>query len=256
MPDIVDYNQHAWDQLVARDNEWTRPVSPEQIAAARAGEWQIVLTPQRPVPAAWLQPVQGRRILCLAGAGGQQGPILAAAGADVTVYDLSPAQLAQDCMVAERDGLSLNTVQGDMRDLSAFADEQFDVIVHPCSNCYVPELSTVWSEAARVLRPGGYLLSGLTNPASFIFDETEAEQGRLVVRHRLPYSDENNLTSAELEKLRSADEPLMFSHSLEDLIAGQLRAGLRLLDLYEDTWPGTALAKYMPAYFATLSEKA
>ena len=71
-------------------------------------------------------------VLCLASGGGQQGPILAAAGANVTVFDNSPAQLRQDELVARREGLSIRTVQGDMRDLSAFADGSFDLIFHPC----------------------------------------------------------------------------------------------------------------------------
>ena len=68
------------------------------------------------MPRQWLAPLAGTRVLCLACGGGQQAPILAAAGARVTVVDLSSRQLDQDRFVAERDGLGITTVQADMAD--------------------------------------------------------------------------------------------------------------------------------------------
>jgi SAM-dependent methyltransferase len=128
-------------------------------------------------------------VLCLASGGGQQGPILAAAGARVTVFDNSPQQLAQDRHVARRDRADLATVEGDMRDLSAFADASFDLIVHPTSNLFVPDVRPVWRECFRVLRPGGVLLAGFCNPILYLFDQELADDGVLQVRHALPYSD-------------------------------------------------------------------
>ncbi len=132
--DVRDYNRRAWNRQVEKGNRWTVPVSPEVTAAARRGEWQIFLTPTKPVPRAWFPALPGRDVLCLASGGGQQGPILAAAGARVTVFDNAPRQLDQDRMVAERDGLEIDVVEGDMRDLSAFPPASFDLIVHPVSN--------------------------------------------------------------------------------------------------------------------------
>jgi 2-polyprenyl-3-methyl-5-hydroxy-6-metoxy-1,4-benzoquinol methylase len=103
--DIRSYNRNAWDHQVETGNEWTLPVSAEVIAAARMGEWSIVLTPVKPIPKHWFpESLKGAKVLCLASGGGQQAPILAAAGADVTLVDNSPKQLAQDKRVAERDG--------------------------------------------------------------------------------------------------------------------------------------------------------
>ena len=119
---VFDFNQRAWDRLVESGNRWTVPVSSEAIAKARDGDWQLVLTPSLPVPASWFPSLTFCRVLCLASGGGQQGPILAAAGANVTVFDASDKQLSQDRMVADRDGLSLQTIQGDMADLSCFED--------------------------------------------------------------------------------------------------------------------------------------
>jgi len=155
--EVPAVNQAGWDRRVEAADVWTRPVSAEAVARARQGDWSVVLTPNRPVPPAWFGEVADRDILCLASGGGQQGPILAAAGARVTVFDASPRQLAQDQAVALRDGLPLRTVQGFMHDLSAFEDASFDLIFHPVSNCFAPEIAPVWRECARVLRRGGAL---------------------------------------------------------------------------------------------------
>src|SRR5688500_9706142 len=106
--DPVAHNRLAWDIEVEKDNEWSRPVSPEVVAEARAGRWSVVLIGYRPVDRAWFPAdLSGCRVLCLASGGGQQGPTLASAGAEVTVFDNSPRQLGQDELVAKREGLTL-----------------------------------------------------------------------------------------------------------------------------------------------------
>ena len=141
---------------------------------ARAGDWSVVLIGYEPVPRDWFPAdLAGTAVLCLASGGGQQGPVLAAAGADVTVFDNSPRQLGRDQEVAARDGLdpkTIRTVLGDMRDLSAFADGCFDLVFNPVSNLFCPDLAPVWRECFRVLRPAGILLAGFMNPDLFIFD--------------------------------------------------------------------------------------
>lgn len=256
--DVARYNRRAWDGLVARANRWTVPVDAATIAAARRGEWQIVLTPTRPVPREWYPPLAGEPVLLLAGAGGQQAPVLAAAGARVTVLDNSPRQLAQDQAVASRERLDLTTVLGDMRDLSAFADRTFGLVFHPCSNAFVPDVRPVWREAFRVLRPGGVLLAGFTNPVEYLFDEEATDRpgaqdgpGGLVVRHTIPYSDLTQLTADERARREAAGEPLSFGHTLEDQIGGQLDAGFVLTAMFEDRWPESALGRYLATFVAT-----
>ena len=251
-PDAVArFNRGAWDAKVASGDRWTLPVGSDAIAAARRGEWSIVLTPEKPVPRAWFPPLAGEPVLCLAGAGGQQAPILAAAGARVSVLDNSPAQLAQDRAVAEREGLDVTCVLGDMRDLSAFADRSIALVFHPCSNAFVPDVRPVWREAFRVLRPGGVLLAGFTNPVEYLFDIVAMERGELVVRHTLPYSDLTSPTPEEKAFLEAAGEPLSFGHTLEDQIGGQLEAGFVLTALYEDRWRESALGRYAATFIAT-----
>jgi len=257
--DIRAHNRAAWDRQVEGGNEWTVPVTAEAVAAAKRGHWHILLTPTRPVPREWFPPLEGLDVLCLASGGGQQGPILAAAGARVTVLDNSPRQLAQDRLVAERDGLAIATVEGDMADLSMFADESFDLIVHPVSNCFAAEVRPVWQEAYRVLRHGGVLLAGFNNPAVYLFDWDLAERtGELRVAHALPYSDAASLSAEEKQRYLEHGDPLEFSHSLEDQIGGQLDAGLVLTALYEDGYPPDStepLNKYMPLFIATRAVK-
>lgn len=249
------YNRYAWDKAVEEGSEWTIPVNAAQIAAARQGEWQIILTPTKAVPRTWFPPLADTTVLCLAAGGGQQGPILAAAGAQVTVFDASPQQLAQDRYVARRDGLDLITIEGDMADLAPFADATFDLIVHPCSNLFVPDVRVVWRECYRVLKPGGVLMAGFCNPASYIFDQRLADDGILQVRHPLPYSDLTSLSDAERQQYIDDDQPLEFSHTLEDQIGGQLAAGFLLTGFYEDYWHGRMLDEYMPTFMATRAIK-
>ena len=134
--DTNQYNKAAWNHEVERGNKWTIPVSTIEITNARQGKWEILLTPSKPVPSNWFPELKDLDILCLASGGGQQGPILAAAGAKVTVIDNSPRQLEQDCLVAMRESLDLTIIEGDMTDLSMFGDQTFDVIVHPVSNIF------------------------------------------------------------------------------------------------------------------------
>ncbi len=254
--DVRGYNEEAWDRQVEGGNEWTVPVGPEIIEAARRGEWEVLLTNTKPVPRSWFPEMRGADVLCLASGGGQQGPIFAAAGATVTVFDNSPKQLAQDRLVAERESLELETVQGDMRDLSAFSDEGFDLVFHPVSNLFVPEVRPVWREAFRVLRRGGVLLAGFLNPAVYIFDMDLADTtGELRVKYELPYAAETSLSEEELRGMVERGEPLEFSHTLEDQIGGQTDAGFLISGLYEDRHLDDPVAAHMPTLIATRAIK-
>ena len=257
--DIQAYNRVAWDREVERGNEWTVPVSETAIAAARQGQWEILLTPSTPVPRVWFPDLEDIDVLCLASGGGQQGPILAAAGARVTVLDNSPRQLAQDRFVAERDGLSLTTIEGDMADLSMLADESIGLIVHPVSNCFAAEVRPVWHEAYRVLRRGGVLMTGFNNPVVYVFDWELADRtGILQVKYALPYTDLTSLPAEERERHVETGAPLEFSHTLEDQIGGQLDAGFLLTGLFEDAYgeeENDLLTNYMPTFIATRAVK-
>ncbi len=257
--DILEHNRRAWDQEVETGNPWTIPASAEEIAAARRGDWTIVLTPTKPIPHEWLPDLPGKDVLCLASGGGQQGPILAAAGARVTVLDNSPKQLERDRFVAERERLALTTVQGDMANLCMFEDGMFDYIVHPVSNLFVPDVLPVWREASRVLRKGGTLVAGFVNPALYIFDLDLGDRtGELRVKYPLPYADTDHLEEEYQRGLAEKGEPFEFSHTLEALIGGQTAAGLAITAFFEDCdsrADALPLNKYMPLFIATRAVK-
>jgi SAM-dependent methyltransferase len=253
--DPLQLNRRAWDGLARAGDEYFHAASAEQIGEARSGNVRVRVTPQKMVPLEWLEPLKDRTVLCLAGGGGQQGPLLAAAGAQVTVFDLSEAQLQRDQQVAQREGLKLSTVCGDMANLESFVDDQFDLILNPCSVCYCPQTAPIWAEAFRVLKPGGYLIAGLINPVYYLFDAVKMDRGALVARHRIPYSD-FDLSTEERERIWGVNRPAEYGHSLTELIGGQLEAGFQLTAVYEDGWGmNDKLSSMIATFLATRAVK-
>lgn len=253
---VTSHNSKAWDKKVDSGSMWTKPVSIEVIEKAKNDEWNLCITNKKHVPKEWLLPLKGLKVLCLASAGGQQGPILAAAGANVTVFDISEKQLQQDRYVADRDNLNIETVKGSMLDLGAFPDESFDLIVHPVSNLFVEDISMVWKEAFRVLKYGGSLISGFVNPVLYLFDDEMEEEGVLQAKNSIPYSPFKTLPEDELAKHIENNETLEFGHSLEQQISGQINAGFIITGFYEDDFGGERLIdEYIKSFIATKAVK-
>jgi len=249
---IVNYNKSAWDSYVDKKDRWTVPVGAEEIQAAQNGDWSVILTPTLSVPKDWFpNNLKGLKILGLACGGGQQGPILASAGADVTIFDNSPKQLAQDAILSTQFDLNIKTVEGDMRDLSIFEDEHFDLIFNPCSIGFVDDIAPIWKECHRVLKKGGVLMTGLTNPLIFQIDEET-----LQLRYTAPYSDQQSLAKVDLDKFIHNNDPLMFGHSWTEQIGYQLKSGFLLTDMFEDNWNQEhVFDPYFPGFMATRAIK-
>lgn len=257
---IQDLNKTAWDYAVDEgDNPYTKVVSSEHVAAAKAGEWSLYLSDSRPVPREWFPRLEGIKVLCLASGGGQQAPIFAALGAEVTLLDASAKQLAQDNHVAERDGLHIKTIEGDMADLSAFENNTFDLIFNPVSTLFVPDLKPVWQECYRVLKRGGLLMTGFMNPDEFIFDaDALDDRGAFVVKYPLPYVEHETLGEEELERRKQSKAMFHFSHTMEAQLGELLKAGFVITGFYEDRRTeedGNPIRFYMPSYYVAKAQK-
>lgn len=257
--DILERSRADWNQESSSGtNRWCIPFDHDTIERARAGDWAIVLTPNITVPRDWFGEVRGRDVLCLASGGGQQSPILAAAGARVTSFDLSDEQLGKDRLVAEREGLPMTCIRGNMADLSPLPDASFDLIFHPVSNVFAEDVRPVWRECFRVLRPGGALLAGFMNPVFYLFDHDALRAGgQLIVKYPLPYSDLTNPDPVAREKWLKSGLAAEFSHSLDAQIGGQMAAGFLIAGFYEDRWSdeATPLNRFAPTYIATRALK-
>ncbi len=253
--DYTRVNAETWDRWSSDNWVWTVPVTHEAYVSALKGEWEVLLTPTVNVPKEWFGDLTDKKVLGLASGGGQQGPVLTAAGADVTIMDLSDAQLATEKMVAEREGYAINLVKADMTQRFPFADDSFDVIFHPVSNCYVADIAHVWRECFRVLKAGGRLLAGFTNPDLYLFNDADSVADIRVV-NKLPYDSLTNLDKPS-QKKRVAEEGYQFSHTMERQIGDQLKAGFLLKDFYEDftTDDSYTLSHYFPLFFASLAVK-
>lgn len=249
MKQYTDVNSDFINKWIKEGWEWGTPISHEIYEKAKKDDWFVLLTPTKPVPREWFCNMKGAKVLGLASGGGQQMPIFTAIGADCTVLDYSELQLLSEKQVAEREGYEIKTIKADMTKPLPFEDETFDLIFHPVSNCYVEDVIPIWKECYRVLKKGGILLSGLDNGFNYLFDENESK-----VVQSLPF---NPLKDERLyEESIKNDWGLQFSHTIEEQIGGQLKAGFILTDIYQDTNGSGRLHEFnVPTFYATRAVK-
>ena len=244
-----DINAKTIDDWCKDGWEWGRPISHEDFESALGGEWDVYLTPTKRVPHEWFGDLRDKRVLGLASGGGQQIPIFSALGAKCTLLDYSEQQCESDRMVAEREGYEVEIIRADMTKPLPFEDGSFDLIFHPVSNCYVREVEPIFRECYRVLKKGGVFLGGYDIGINYIFDENEDR-----VLYSLPFdplSDEKIYNDCVQN-----DWGIQFSHTIEEQLGGQLRAGFCLTDIYEDTnGEGNLHEHNIPSFVATRSVK-
>lgn len=240
MQDIYSQVERNIDHLVENDVNWSACATPEQLAQARSGRLQLTFGIDGIIPAEWLGDLRGKRVLCLAGAGGLQAPLLACAGAEVTVLDLSQRMLDKDREVAAREGLSIRIEHGNMCNLSRFADASFDLVLNPPSLFYVPDVNPVFREVHRVLKPGGTFLMISSNPIAYVCDWDES-LGCYKAVNRMPYRSTDH---------EGQGDWIEYGHTMESYLGGQIAAGFVITGYLENqTEDITEL------YFITKGEK-
>lgn len=226
MENIFDQIETNMNNLVDNQVWWSNCATAEQIEAAKNGKLELTLGISKPVPKEWIADITGKKVLCLAGAGGLQAPLLASAGAKVTVIDISKKMLEKDIYMAQKYNLEIQIEHGNMADLSRFENETFDYIINPASLFYVPSVHPVFKECYRVLKRGGSLILAAPNPIAYVCDFVDDENGGYYKAvNRMPYS--------------SVDRPnqgdwIEFGHTMADYIGGQIACGFVITGYIED----------------------
>lgn len=215
-----EHNRRAWNDLVRQKQRFTKPAVDEDFREPLKVVDQL----------GWLgADIRGMKVLCLAAGGGRQGPLYAAAGAMVTVVDISPAMLELDREVAQVRGFTLRTIETSMDDLSMFLPGEFDLVIHPVSTCYVPKIQPVFDAVARVVTSGGVYISQHKTPASLQADIKPGVRGYELIE---PYYREGPLPAVVGSKHRE-EGTLEFLHRWEEILGGMCRAGFSIEDVVE-----------------------
>ena len=175
--------------------------------------------------------IAGRKLLCLGAGGGKHAALYAAAGADVTVVDISAGQLELDRQVAIERKLELKTVEASMDHMPMFAAGEFEIVIHPVSTCYVPRIEPVYQEVARITQPGGLYISQHKTPTSLQADTHASANGYELLE---PYYHSGPLPPV-IGSPHREEGTLEYLHRWEDLIGGLCRCGFVLEDLRELT---------------------
>lgn len=269
MDDLAKFNKERWEELAGAGIIYSIPKLDLDVNSAR----ELV------DPEGMMDDPTGKQVLCLAGGGDQQSAALGLLGADVTVLDFCETQLERDREAALHYGLDVRTVLGDMRDLSCFDDDGFDMVWHGHSLNFVPDAGTVFDEVTRVLRAGGQYRMTCWNPAGHGLDPrswngtgyvlTEPYEEGKEVHAQDPFWDlvgwDGEGSLAQWAKQDHQDEPKIrirgpreFRHTLGTVVNGLISRGFTIEGLWEedlgeiDAEPGSwdHFKAYLPPWIA------
>ena len=227
---IYRFNLDRWEALVKADALFSRPWFCETKASALC----------RLDPFGLLGDIAGKDVLCLAGGGGQQAVAFALNGARVSVFDISAGQLERDQQAGRHYGYAVSTFQGDMRDLSVFDVDAFDVVSQPYSLNFVPDCREVFAQVVRVLRPGGLYSFWAANPfatglGTHSWNGTAYEINSLYEQGQLTeYQDEAWVFPSTSSTPRPTG-PREYRHLLSTLINGLIQEGFDIVHMQEET---------------------
>ena len=227
--DLARTNRERWNELARQGVQYSRPwLNLDEPSARREVD-----------PLGFIGDVRGKRVLCLAGGGGQQSAAFALLGAEVTIFDLSDEMLERDRVAARHYGHKVRTIQGDARDLSPLAGERFDVVWNAHFLAFIPDLPPLFDGVARVLRPGGIYYLTAWNPLAYGADERWTGKGYLLREGYTEGAEGSSgdgywdITDAE-GKAKRVVGPREFRHTLTAMMNGLISRGFILLELHEE----------------------
>lgn len=246
--DYRSVNSQGWDVLSLLDNP-----APFDPAAAR----------ERLDTSSWIPWDQIHSVLCVAGGGGEQAPLFAALGYEVTVVDLSTGQLERDRQVARELGLSVECIQADMLDLSPLSSRQFDLVYQPVSACYVPDVRRLYREIAGATRPEGHYAVEHWSPIHLRVAEDAGWDGTAYRIDRPASTDEALVWRSAETWSGEVATCLHYCHTLDALVGGLCDAGFDIVGLREpDVGDPTAepstdahVAAYFPPFIRILARR-
>ena len=237
LDDVAAHNERMWDRLSAAGIPYTRPQgTPPKTAAGK----RRFLDPNDRLAGL---PIKGQRVLALAGGGGWHPVLFAELGAETTVVDISARQLKVVRELARARDVKVRLVQGDMRDLSEFADGSFDVVWHSHSIVFVPDADRVIAEVGRVLAPGGVYRASTMHPVTLRMYGTWTGTGwgftqSYFADGAVPYED----ATWEFKDIKVTAPTLEYGHRISDLINACVASGM-VIDGFWETTPGEISTK-------------
>src|SRR5215204_386371 len=222
MDETTNFNKSRWEALAKANVSFSRPWSQLDRYSARN-----ILD-----PLGLLSDVKGKNVLCLASGGGQQSVAFALLGADVTVFDFSETQLERDQSAAADYNVQIKTVIGDMRDLSVFDPQHFDIVWQPPSINYVGECGKVIEEVSRVLKKDGFYHLEFANPLTIAIDERSWDGHGYPLKQQYIDGEEIIPDNPEWEiwdsdgRCKMIKAPKQYRHTFSRIINSTINCGL------------------------------
>jgi SAM-dependent methyltransferase len=248
-------SRNAWAYLAKNGCDSSLAYGPEEFKHAR--KWLDAN--------GWIPWRRVHSVLCLACGGGQQALLFASLGHRVTLLDISPEQLGIDREVAERYGLEVECVEGDMQNLSSLYGRDFDLVYQAVSACYVPDVRRVYQEIFKVLIPHGYYQVQHWNPVHVQLAENRAWDGQAyrVARPQVPGDPVPSPLAWDEQTGETSAKCWHYIHPLHHLIGGLCEAGFSILrfaessDVDPSAKPGSHshLAAYLPSFFSMFARR-
>lgn len=211
-------NRSAWDSL-SKGSEFSHVATDAEVANPLGTLDSRGWLPGR---------VDGLKVLCLAAGGGWQSILYAAAGAQVTVVDISPGMLDLDRQEADRRGFQVDVIECSMDEIP-MDDMTFDIVHQPVSTCYIPRVADVYREVSRLLVDKGLYISQHKSPTSLQITSHDA-YGRYMLSIEQFHS--GPLPNAQDTSYRETGAT-EYLHTYHELVGGLCRAGFVLEDLVE-----------------------